>query len=67
MQVMTIDKSKCRPEHCENGICVATYTCTWRVLEQEKPYALPAVDLKRCLGCARCTFTCPLGAVQVAG
>ncbi len=65
MQLVVVDKDKCRPGECENGVCIATYSCNWKVLEQHKPYDLPVINLSRCLGCARCTSICPLGALQV--
>lgn len=65
MQLVVVDKNRCRPAECENGKCVAAYSCGWKVLEQKKPYDLPTIDLNRCLGCARCTFICPLGALEV--
>lgn len=65
MQLVAVNKDKCRPEKCENGKCIATYSCNWKILEQEKPYHLPVINLSRCLGCARCTFICPQGALEV--
>ncbi|MCL6449170.1 MAG: 4Fe-4S binding protein [Armatimonadetes bacterium] len=66
MSIVIIDQSRCRPAHCENGVCVAQFTCTWRVLEQSRPFELPEVDARRCLGCARCALICPLSAIQIA-
>lgn len=59
MQLVTVDKTKCKPEKCENGVCIATFSCNWKVMEQGKPFELPVIDL------ARCTFTCPVGALQI--
>ncbi|MFZ5595444.1 MAG: 4Fe-4S binding protein [Bacillota bacterium] len=65
MQLVIVNKDKCMPGKCENGKCIATFSCTWKVLEQESPYEQPIINLRKCLGCARCTFTCPLGALEV--
>lgn len=65
MQLVVVNRDRCMPEKCERGTCVATYSCTWKVLEQNKPYDQPVINLRRCLGCARCTFICPLGALEV--
>lgn len=65
MQLVVVNKDKCCPENCENGRCVATFSCTWKILEQKTPYVMPVIDLRKCLGCARCTFICPLGALEV--
>lgn len=65
MQLVVVNKDKCAPEKCASGKCVATYSCGWKVLLQENPYELPVINLRRCLGCARCTFICPLGALEV--
>lgn len=65
MLLVIVDKNKCCPEKCENGVCIATYSCNWKVLEQLKPYDFPVINLSRCLGCARCATVCQLGALQV--
>ncbi|GBF34221.1 hypothetical protein DCCM_3333 [Desulfocucumis palustris] len=65
MQLVVVNKDKCLPDKCENGECIATYSCTWKVLEQKNHYELPSINLQKCLGCARCTFICPLGALEI--
>lgn len=65
MRLVIVDKDKCNPEKCEGGQCIATYSCTWKILEQQSPYDKPVIDLRRCLGCTRCTSFCPLGALEV--
>lgn len=65
MQLVVVNKNKCQPEKCENGSCIATFSCNWKVLEQRNFYDLPVIDLARCLGCGRCTFICPQGALEV--
>ncbi|MHB8157712.1 MAG: 4Fe-4S binding protein, partial [Desulfocucumaceae bacterium] len=58
-------KGRCRPDDCENGVCIATYSCNWKILVQDKPHDQPQINLSRCLGCARCTFICPRGALKI--
>ncbi|MEW8959642.1 MAG: ferredoxin [Moorella sp. (in: firmicutes)] len=65
MAVVNIDRDKCRPERCESGVCAATSSCTWKALEQSRPFVPPSVDTNSCLGCFRCTLFCPHQAISV--
>ena len=65
MAVVSIDKDKCRPERCEDGICVAVFSCAWKSLEQSRPFVPPAVNISTCLGCFHCTLFCPYQAIKV--
>ena len=65
MQLVKVNTNICQPDDCENGICIATFSCNWKILEQKNPYDMPVIDMRRCLGCAHCTFICPRGALEI--
>lgn len=61
-----VDFSKCMPEKCDRGICVATSACELKVLKQRDPYDPPMLkspDL--CLGCGDCAEACPFNAIWI--
>ena len=64
-QMAVIDYRKCRPEKCDQGICLAVLACPNKVLKQEAPYEMPDPPLALCVGCSPCTQACPLKAVQM--
>ncbi|MBN1625409.1 MAG: hypothetical protein JW944_02705 [Deltaproteobacteria bacterium] len=40
-----IQFDKCRPEMCENGVCVAAKACPHKLIKQEEPYDFPMTSL----------------------
>ena len=64
-KVALVDYSRCDPEKCENGVCVAALNCPHRLLSQEDPYEAPMTGLSPCRGCGDCALSCPLEAIEV--
>ena len=58
-----VDYVKCRPEHCDSGVCAAALACPHKLLQQEAPYEAPMPDPFTCRGCAKCVLACPLKAI----
>jgi ATP-binding cassette subfamily E protein 1 len=61
-RIAVVKYDKCKPEHCEKGICSAMLVCQRKVLKQEEPNELPDTPLL-CVGCGVCVRACPIGAV----
>lgn len=62
-KTLVVDYNKCRPEHCDNGICAATLACPHKLLKQEAPFEIPMPSPFTCKDCARCVLACPLRAI----
>jgi translation initiation factor RLI1 len=61
-----VDFSKCHPEKCDQGICVAVALCKHKLLEQEAPYEPPMhINTSLCKGCGDCARACPYKAIVV--
>ena len=60
-----VDYSRCQPEKCKDGICLAALACENKVMTQEAPYEMPDVNPAMCVGCGLCMQACPLKAVRV--
>ena len=63
-RMVVVDYNKCRPQHCDNGICAAALACPRRLLEQEAPYEIPMPSPVACSDCAKCILACPLRAME---
>ena len=61
-----VDFNKCKPEECEEGICVAALACEKKLLTQEAPYEIPMTNPFLCRGCADCVRACPEKAIQIS-
>ncbi len=64
-KMVVIDYGECRPETCEQGICLAVLACPHKVLRQEAPYEMPDPSPAVCVGCGKCAQVCPYRAVQM--
>lgn len=64
-RVAYLDYEKCRPEMCQQGVCVAAKACEKKLFRQEQPCEVPMVDSSRCLGCSECILACPLNAIRM--
>jgi translation initiation factor RLI1 len=60
-----VDYGICRPESCENGVCVAAQVCPSGLLEQETPYSAPMPDPFACRACGDCVRACPHKAIRI--
>jgi len=60
-----VDYSVCRPNRCDQGICLAALACRRKILKQEAPYEMPDPNPAACVGCGVCTAACPVKAVRV--
>jgi translation initiation factor RLI1 len=61
-----VDFSKCRPQSCPDGICVAAQACERKLLRQEAPYQPPMPDPSVCKACGDCVQACPLKAIVIS-
>lgn len=64
-RMVIVDYHKCRPEHCENGICAAALACPLKLVKQEAPYETPMLTPSPCRDCAKCVRACPLRAIDL--
>jgi translation initiation factor RLI1 len=65
-KAVLVDYTKCKPEKCNEGICVAVPECEHKLLVQERRWEVPEVNpSKWCHGCAKCASICPLKAIQM--
>jgi MinD superfamily P-loop ATPase len=65
-KVPAIDYTKCCPEECHNGVCVAVLECEYGSITQEKPCETPEINpAKWCHSCAKCVIACPLHAIRM--
>jgi len=63
---VAVDYTKCNPERCDHGVCVAVGACEHGSLKQESPYETPEINpSKWCHGCAKCVQVCPLKAINI--
>jgi NAD-dependent dihydropyrimidine dehydrogenase PreA subunit len=60
-----VDFSRCRPERCEDGVCLAAKACRSHLLSQEQPGEAPMTDPTLCRACADCVRACPLKAIAI--
>jgi translation initiation factor RLI1 len=63
--VAVLDYSKCHPEKCDKGTCVAVEACPVKVIKQEAPYELPEIVQHMCAGYEYCVEACPLEAIRM--
>lgn len=61
-----LDFNKCRPEDCNDGICVAAEVCPSRLFRQEAPYEVPMPEPSSCRACGDCVRACPQHAINIA-
>jgi len=60
-----IDYSRCHPEKCDAGICVAAVECNFKVLKQDAPREEPYTLQDFCIGCGKCCVACPFKAIKI--
>jgi len=58
--------NRCRPQDCEEGICLAAKACTHEMLKQEAAYEAPMPDPMLCRGCGDCVRACPAHAIEIS-
>ncbi len=64
-KTVAVDYTKCNPEKCNQGVCVAVGACEHRSLRQDSPYETPEINpFKWCHGCAEFVQACPLKAIK---
>lgn len=61
-KIAVIDYQKCKPESCQDGICLAVSACQKRTLKQEAPYEQPEPPII-CVGCGTCVQACDQAAI----
>ncbi len=64
-KIAVVDFSKCRPEQCPNGICLAVKACPRKLIKQEDPYDPPMTNPSVCQGCRDCERACPAKAIKI--
>ena len=64
-KMAVVDYQECRPEECEDGICLAVLACPKKLLSQEDKYEMPDPVPNMCLGCGECLEACPLKAIRL--
>jgi len=63
---VAIDYTRCDPQKCENGICIAALECEYGSLVQPEAYEMPELNPARwCRGCAKCALVCPQKAIKM--
>ncbi len=64
-RMAVVDYSKCEPDRCAGGICLAASACPKKVLKQITPFEMPSPNPAMCVGCGECTQACPLKAIRM--
>jgi len=64
-QMAMLDYSRCHPEKCEKGVCLAASACPNGVLSQEALHEMPDLNPAMCVGCGICVLDCPFKAVRM--
>jgi Fe-S-cluster-containing hydrogenase component 2 len=59
MSLAVIDHTKCKPNKCNGGICLAVEVCPTNAIDQETPFEQPYVT-DGCYACNKCVESCPL-------
>jgi len=60
-----IDYSKYHPEECDTAVCIAAAECSLGVLKQDVPWDAPYTLQDFCVGCGKCSITCPFKAIKM--
>ncbi|MCD6574671.1 4Fe-4S binding protein [Candidatus Aerophobetes bacterium] len=60
-----IDYTRCHPEECDTGICIAVEKCSFGVLRQDSPGETPYTLQGFCVGCGKCSVVCPFKAIKM--
>jgi NAD-dependent dihydropyrimidine dehydrogenase PreA subunit len=56
---------RCRPQNCDDGVCLAAQACPRKLLRQEAPYEAPMAHPSVCQACGDCVRACPEKAVKI--
>ena len=65
-KIVVVDYTRCKPEKCNGGVCLAALECEHKSLLQVHPGEVPEVNSARwCRGCAKCAGVCPLKAIRM--
>ncbi len=60
-----VDYTKCDPQRCDCGVCVAVQACPRKLISQEAAYETPMADPSPCKGCGDCAKACPWKAIEI--
>jgi len=60
-----IDETRCQPQLCPRGICLAKKVCPYKCILQYDPGEIPIGNSAHCNGCAVCAQRCPTQAIAI--
>ncbi len=64
--ILSLDYSKCHPEQCSGGVCLAVAACPVKKIGQEEQFSYPFFSPSPCKNCAKCVQSCPGQAIKIS-